>query len=59
MSVADSMEPHATDTNTKIPLALKLVLTAFMLVLVPFYWQAYAQRRRQLAILGLTGSGRS
>ena len=30
-----------TNTNTKIPLALKLVFTAFMLVLVPFYWQAY------------------
>jgi hypothetical protein len=35
------METTQSRTNTKIPLALKVGFTLFMLVLVPFYWQAY------------------
>ena len=40
------MEPHATDTNTKIPLALKLVSTAFVLVIVPSDLSAAAGETR-------------
>ncbi|HET8644043.1 MAG TPA: hypothetical protein VFO85_01065, partial [Vicinamibacteria bacterium] len=35
------MTPGPPTSGQRIPLAVKLIYTAFMAVLVPYYWMAY------------------